>query len=180
MPENIYIASTNPVKINAVKQGFESVFPGKEFTFSGVKFQSPVSAQPFGDEEIRTGAMDRAKIVRGLHPDGSYWVGIEGGVEIDRDEMLVYAWIVILSKDREGKARSAAFYVPPRIAELVTGGKELGDADDIVFGRSNSKQGNGAVGILTGDLVDREALYQQPVVLALIPFMNPELFPISS
>jgi inosine/xanthosine triphosphatase len=180
MSENVYIASSNPVKINAVRQGFEATFPQKQFTFRGVKFPSPVNDQPFGDEEIRTGALDRAKIVHDLHPDGCYWVGIEGGVEIDRNEMLVYAWVVILSNDREGKARSATFYVPPRIAKLVTDGKELGDADDIVFGRSNSKQGNGAVGILTGDLVDREALYKQPVILALIPFINPELFPISS
>jgi non-canonical (house-cleaning) NTP pyrophosphatase len=41
---------------------------------------------------------------------------------------------------------------------LVESGKELGDADDIVFGKSNSKQQNGAVGILTHDIITRTAL----------------------
>jgi non-canonical (house-cleaning) NTP pyrophosphatase len=58
----------------------------------------------------------------------------------------------------------------------VRQGMELGDADDAVFGRSNSKQANGAVGILTGNVIDRAELYEQAVVLALIPFKNPELY----
>ena len=54
-------------------------------------------------------------------------------------------------------------------------GIELGHADDQVFGRSNSKQQNGSVGLLTGDVVDRTAYYVQAVILALIPFKNPTL-----
>jgi non-canonical (house-cleaning) NTP pyrophosphatase len=53
---------------------------------------------------------------------------------------------------------------------------ELGEADDCIFGRSNSKQINGAVGILTADAVDREELYAHAVLLALIPFLNPTLY----
>ncbi|MEM6529629.1 MAG: DUF84 family protein, partial [Chloroflexota bacterium] len=55
----------------------------------------------------------------------------------------------------------------------VRGGMELGDADDIVFGRSNSKQQTGSVGLLTGDALTRETYYLHAVVLALIPFKNP-------
>ncbi len=46
----------------------------------------------------------------------------------------------------------------------------------MVFGRTNSKQGNGAVGLLTGDVIDRAAYYVHAVILALIPFRNPELY----
>ena len=53
---------------------------------------------------------------------------------------------------------------------------ELGEADDIVFGQSNSKQKSGAVGLLTGDIIDRKSLYEEAVVLALIPFKNEELY----
>ncbi|MEA2092675.1 MAG: DUF84 family protein, partial [Patescibacteria group bacterium] len=56
------------------------------------------------------------------------------------------------------------------IIELIKEGKELGEADDIVFQRNNSKQENGAVGILTGDVVDRTKCYTEAVILALIPF----------
>jgi non-canonical (house-cleaning) NTP pyrophosphatase len=45
----------------------------------------------------------------------------------------------------------------------------------MVFGRSNSKQQNGSVGILTHDVIDRTAYYVHAVILALIPFVNLQL-----
>ena len=42
----------------------------------------------------------------------------------------------------------------------------------IVFGRDNSKQANGAIGLLTDDLVDREAYYTHAMIMALVPFKN--------
>ena len=58
----------------------------------------------------------------------------------------------------------------PKVAELVKQGKGLGEADDIVFGKTNSKQSNGGVGILTGDVLTRTPYYEPTVILALIPF----------
>jgi non-canonical (house-cleaning) NTP pyrophosphatase len=52
----------------------------------------------------------------------------------------------------------------------------LGEADDIVFGRSNSKQDNGAVGLLTDNVIDRAQLYEHAMILALIPFKNELLY----
>jgi non-canonical (house-cleaning) NTP pyrophosphatase len=52
----------------------------------------------------------------------------------------------------------------------------LGDADDIVFKRSNSKQKNGAVGILTDNLINRTDYYTHAIILALIPFTNSKLY----
>ncbi|MDX1285117.1 MAG: DUF84 family protein [Draconibacterium sp.] len=46
----------------------------------------------------------------------------------------------------------------------------------MVFEKRNSKQKNGAVGILTNDRVDRTALYKQAIQLALVPFIKPELY----
>jgi non-canonical (house-cleaning) NTP pyrophosphatase len=63
------------------------------------------------------------------------------------------------------------------IAELVRGGIELGEADDQVFGTQGSKQHNGAVGLLTHDTLTRDGFYAQAVQLALIPFINPHLYP---
>jgi len=60
---------------------------------------------------------------------------------------------------------------------LIRQGKELGEADDIVFGRSNSKQENGAVGLLTDNAIDRAQLYEHAMILALIPFKNEALYP---
>jgi non-canonical (house-cleaning) NTP pyrophosphatase len=59
---------------------------------------------------------------------------------------------------------------------IIKEGMELGEADDIVFGMTNSKQENGAVGILTGNVINRTDLYKAATVLSLIPFRNTELY----
>jgi non-canonical (house-cleaning) NTP pyrophosphatase len=84
--------------------------------------------------------------------------------------------VVIDKADKVGKGRTSTFFLPARVAELVRQGKELGEADDIVFGLQNSKQQMGAIGILTHGIIDRAEYYEQAVVAALIPFKNPELY----
>ena len=66
--------------------------------------------------------------------------------------------------------------MPIKISNLIKEGYELGDADDIVFKRSNSKQKNGAVGILTDNLINRTDYYSHAIILALIPFTNSKLY----
>ncbi|HYQ57160.1 MAG TPA: DUF84 family protein, partial [Draconibacterium sp.] len=68
------------------------------------------------------------------------------------------------------------FQLPPKIAELIAQGYELGDANDILFKQKNSKQKTGAVGLLTGNRINRTALYKQAVELAIVPFINPGLY----
>jgi len=46
----------------------------------------------------------------------------------------------------------------------------------IVKFRKNSKQKSGAVGHLTKGVIDRTAYYVPAVVLAYIPWENPELY----
>ena len=82
----------------------------------------------------------------------------------------------MLDGSRSGEARTATFQLPPEIAGLVRQGVELGHADDRVFGRSNSKEKDGAIGILTDGLVDRKAYYAHAVMLALVPFKKPGLY----
>ena len=54
--------------------------------------------------------------------------------------------MVLLDRERLGKARTGGFMLPSKVAEYIHEGLELGDADDLVFGTTNSKQVNGAVG----------------------------------
>ncbi len=62
------------------------------------------------------------------------------------------------------------------MVELINRGKEFGELDNIVFGKSNTKQENGAIGILTEDLITRTSFYTSAVILALIPFKNKKLY----
>lgn len=172
----VIIASKNPVKINCVKIGFEKMLLNQDFEFEGISAPSDISDQPMTDQESLLGAKNRANNAMNLMPQADYWVGVEGGVQKVKSEMQCFAWVFIKSKNNEGKARSGTFYLPKKVVELVEQDKELGEADDIVFGRINSKQQNGAVGLLTGDVIDRVELYVQAVVLALIPFKNKDLY----
>lgn len=173
--KTIVVASTNPVKIQAVRSGFQKMFPDETFQVEGVSAPSEVSDQPMSDAETLQGALNRARGARALAPAADYWVGIEGGCHETNGELQAFAWIVILSRDRAGKSRTGTFTLPAEVARLVRQGVELGEADDRVFKRSNSKQGNGAVGILTRDVIDRTGYYEHAVILALVPFKNPDL-----
>jgi inosine/xanthosine triphosphatase len=57
--------------------------------------------------------------------------------------------MVVASPIYTAKAQSAVCQLPPKVIALVQQGMELGDADDIVFGQTNSKQQMGAMGLLT-------------------------------
>lgn len=172
----IIVASKNPVKIESAKAGFIQMFSNQSCEVSGVSVPSGVSEQPLSDEETLQGATNRAEAAQIAIPEADYWVGMEGGITGRNGEMEAFAWMVILSKNQKGMARTAGFFLPPPVTKLIHEGLELGDADDQVFGASNSKQKNGAVGLLTGDVMVRESLYTPAIVLALIPFKNDELY----
>jgi inosine/xanthosine triphosphatase len=170
----IVIASENPVKLNAVKKGFKAFFC--DFEVECITTSSGVSEQPLTDRETQLGARNRVAEARKRIHDADFWVGIEGGVQSEEKGLAAFAWIVIYSAGKTGEARTATFFLPPKVAHLVAGGLELGDANDLVFKESNSKQKTGAVGLLTHNAIDRTELYRQAVIMALIPFINPGLY----
>lgn len=175
MPGTVIVASQNPVKIAAVKAGFDALFTKETFTVEGISVDSGVPDQPFSNQETLTGARQRAANARLVRPDADYIAGVEGGLEETAEGMEAFAWVVIDDGERQGISRTATFYLPQRVIQLIHEGHELGTADDIVFKKNNSKQDTGSVGILTGDVVTRTTYYKQAVILALIPFHNPEL-----
>ncbi len=172
----VIVASTGPVKIAAVKAGFSKVFPNEAISYESIKAPSGVSDQPLSDLETYTGARNRCEFAFSFLPDSDFSVGIEGGVDEHFGELQAFAWVYIRSKDKIGKARTASFFLPEKISKQVRQGIELGEADDKVFGVNDSKMKNGAVGILTHDIENRTDLYTDAVILALIPFLNDELY----
>ncbi|WKV12102.1 inosine/xanthosine triphosphatase [Marivirga harenae] len=166
------VASKNPVKIEATKAAFKKMFPEREIRCEGVSVSSEVRDQPMSQQETLAGAEKRALNAQREIPNADFWIGIEGGIHDDEFGMQAFAWIVVLSKNAASQAQTAVFYLPEPIAKMVREGVELGDADDLYFGRSNSKQKEGAVGILTNGEIDRKTYYEHAMVMALIPFAN--------
>ena len=173
--KKIIVASKNPVKINASREAFKLIFPNQEFEIEGVAADSGVSNQPKGDETY-LGALNR---VNNLLKDykADFFVGIEGGIEDVNDEVSVFAWAVVKDvSGKLGKGKSGTFMLPAKVAELINQGKELGEAADLVFHRHNVKQGDGTIGILTRNIIDRTKYYVEAVIYALIPHINQDLY----
>lgn len=173
----VVVASLNPVKQSAVQRAFEQAFPGTHLLLSGVDVPSGVRDQPMTDSETLLGARQRAQRAQQVHPHADFWVGLEGGVGDPQGlGMHAFGWMCVRTDSREYSARSASFPLPRKAAASIEAGEELGLVMDALFRETNTKHKGGAVGLLTNGLVSREALYVQPLIFALIPFMHEPLF----
>jgi inosine/xanthosine triphosphatase len=180
----IAVGSKNPVKLNSATNGFEQILnENASITVESFAYNVPsgVPDQPIGDDETLKGARNRAtacfiefKDDQGSDPD--YAVGMEGGISDENGLMTCYAYITIYNGSKFGSAKTATFEIPKAIADLVRGGMELGDADDAVFNKINSKQGDGTVGQLTKGLISRTEYYIPAVILAYVKFNYPDLY----
>ena len=129
-----------------------------------------------GNEQTIKGSLNRAKNAYKKYPGADYYVGLEGGLEELDGSLYAFGWVSVKGKNKTGKGRSPSNVLPEAETKLIRSGKELGVADDIVFGRKNSKVSNGTIGLLTHDLVTRGDAFTVATILALIPFMNPKLY----
>lgn len=123
-----------------------------------------------------------------IHPDADLVIGIEGGCRLFEEDMECFAWAVVQKRNfkmdasgeatlMEGKARTASFTLPPAITKLIIEeGMELGEATDMIFNQHDSKRKGGSIGALTNDIVTRQKYYEHVLVLALVPFMNEEMY----
>ena len=92
------IGTTNQAKVKAAMTVIESHFPGS--SLSEVKVPSGVKDQPFGDEETRAGALNRA--INASHvQEGAIGIGLEGGVRMLGSEMFVCNWGALVLPSRE-------------------------------------------------------------------------------
>lgn len=173
---HLIVASHNPVKLAAAQGGFAAVWPGQPITCRGVAVPSGVPDQPRGEDETRQGARNRATAARTAQPAADFWVGIEGGIACYGSNWFSFGWVTVLSQAQQGEARSASFLLPPAITRLLAQGLELGAADDRILGTQGNKRRGGTVGTLTQGVINRQQLYQPAVSLALIPFLQGELF----
>ena len=174
----VVVASGNPVKHEAARRGLAITYPDHALEIEGVSVPSGVADQPMSDAETLLGARQRAVAASASRPDADFWVGLEGGIDEQDGDLFAFAWAVLRGPHgREGRSRTAAFQLPPEVAELVRSGVELGVADDRVFRRQGSKRRGGAVGLLTEGRLSRADLYVPAVVLAAVPFVQPALFP---
>lgn len=170
------VGSTNPVKIEATRNAFQKVWPGKIWEIVGVEVESGVSSQPMSDAESIKGATNRAK--RALKTaNADYGVGLEGGIHKTNGLWFDTGWAVVVDKKGTlGIGTSIRMQSPPAMMKYVKKGMELGDIDDMLFGKKNTKHKQGHFGLMSKGVLLREEAYQHGVISALVRFLHPKLF----
>ena len=161
------VGSANPVKVAATRQAFAEVY-GDAVAIDTTTVPSGVSDQPMTTEETLRGAINRADRARRTR-DAEFGVGLEGGLTEVAGRWYCIGWTAIT--DWAGgvwSAPTAGTPVPSDVMNLILGeGMELGDAEDKVFGRINSKQNGGLIGIITDERVSRMDNFLQPLLVAV-------------
>lgn len=178
------VGTRNPVKIRATANALRRVWPAVECR--GCDVESSVPEQPTGEEEAILGATNRA--IRSCQLLGTdLGVGLEGYTVDTPTGMFLSAWVAIVHHEihrgkieqRQGNATHVGLgsggriLLPESIAQRVRQGEELGPVMDLVTAQKNTKQKEGAVGILTNGLVGREEALMFGVLYALASFVSP-------
>ena len=174
----IVVGSINPVKITATQAAFERYFT--QVHVEGLAVEPGVPSQPIGTETF-VGAENRATMLgsenerRGMGAD--YVVGIEGGILSLHNVWFSFGAVCIMDQQgHSGMGTSPLFPLPKKVVKEINKGKELGHIIDTLSDSSNSKQKGGAIGFLSHNQISRHDIYEQAVIMALLPFLNPQLY----
>jgi len=176
----VLVGSRNPVKLEATKEAFSNFFDAVEVV--GIGVNSKVSNQPIEDETF-AGAKNRAfelkKINKERNFNAEFFVGIEGGIKELFHRWFTFGVMCIMDDNgRIGYGTSPFFELPSHITEELLKGKgiELSDVMDNLIGEKNTKEKQGAVGYFTKGVMDRKRYYVDGLTVALIPFLNKDLY----
>ncbi|MFT5838311.1 MAG: inosine/xanthosine triphosphatase [Flavobacteriales bacterium] len=171
----IVVGSKNPVKINAAKAAICDILSLTEVQCVGIDAPSQVADQPMTVDETQLGAVNRIKYCQ-QHTQADFYVAIEGGVDQFEYGPATFAYVAITDQNNMAIGRSCNLPLPPVIYHALENGEELGDVMDRFFDTDNVKQKQGAIGLLTNGLATREGVYRQAILLAMAPFIHPDLY----
>ncbi|WIV68271.1 inosine/xanthosine triphosphatase [Natrialbaceae archaeon AArc-T1-2] len=177
------VGSTNPTKADATARALERYEP----TVTAVDVDSGVSDQPRSIAETIEGAETRARRAleavdtvpasdgRAGPGVGAFGVGLEGGVAHleSTPGLFLIMWAAVTDGDRIERASGPSLRLPDRVAARIDGGEELGPVMADVFGADRTDEG--AIGALTGGLVDRTRALEVAVASAFGPFVAAHL-----
>lgn len=171
----IAVGSRNPAKLRAARIATNKVFPGARIV--GVEVSSGVSTQPMSDEESIKGAINRAKSAIREVRGATYGIGMEGGIQKIGTRWFDCGWTAVVDKNgKVGLGSSGRFQVSNKIMKRVLKGEELGITFDEVTGTKNTKQKEGAMGIITNGRLSRATAYSHGILFAFGPFISDKKF----
>jgi len=174
----VAVGSSNPVKVKAVERAFSRFY---EVSVIMVPVSTDVPPQPVGLDLTIRGAVSRARNALAASEGAEFGVGIEAGLiqvpgTISGYMDQQFAAII----DRDGGVTlggGPSFEYPSAIVARVLGeGIEVGTAMDQLTGIHDLGQKQGAIGYFSKGHLDRTALSEQAVLMALLPRVNQRLY----
>ena len=136
------------------------------------------------------GARQRAEVLqqiareRGAH--WKYFVGLEGGLDVVQAEaarwVFLEGWAYVTDGSSRGYfGQSGGILIPEPLAKrVVDEGVELSEAIDSFAGGNGIRDGQGAWGVLSRNLISRQESFRLAVVAAFAPFYNARMYRASS
>jgi len=173
----VCVGSLNPTKLEGVRRAFRVFFPSAEVR--GCTIETGLPPQPVGLEVVMSGARVRGEKALQCYRECEFGVGVEAGFIGIREDYYDVQVAYIIS--REGVASygfSPAFPLPKRIVQQILAGtyRELEEAVDHYYGTERIGEKGGFIKLLTKGAVTREDLVFAAVAMALVPFINKELY----
>ncbi len=185
----VAVGSTRRPKLQAVAKALESfapkLVPDGDFEVVGVEVESGVSPTPSSSEELMRGARQRVdalmQLARETRQPWRYFIGLEGGLEVLQDDrtrrVFLESWAYVSDGSLGFYGRSGGIELPEELAhEVLERGFDLSDAIDRYAGAVGIRDGQGAWGVLSADLIQRDESFRVALITAFAPFYNAKRF----
>jgi inosine/xanthosine triphosphatase len=185
----VAVGSTRRPKLQAVAKALESfapkLVPDGDFEVVGVEVESGVNPTPSSSEELMRGARQRVdalmQLARETRQPWRYFIGLEGGLEVLQDDrtrrVFLESWAYVSDGSRGFYGRSGGIELPEELAhEVLERGFDLSDAIDRYADAVGIRDGQGAWGVLSADLIQRDESFRVAVITAFAPFYNAKMY----
>ena len=173
----ILMGTKNPGKVQGAKEAFEKYFDNIEI--EGIKVSSEVGDQPF-NKEILLGAKNRVKNLKKYAKENNieadYFIASEAGISNLLGEWIdINAAVIEDNNGIQSVGISQGFQIPDKYIDEIRE-TELGKVMDKIFEGQELAKGKGGISYLTKDEVSRIDLTRNAFIMALIKYINGDLW----
>jgi inosine/xanthosine triphosphatase len=169
---NIYVATRNPIKLQAVRDAFAEWFAEVEVNVRAIEPTGRLPEQPL-DGQVGRGAIARAKSAVESN-DADRGVGIEAGlIRLPESDRWLSVQVCAIA-DRRGRmaiGTGPGFELPDELRKRVLAGTPLRDALRSSVSVEDA-QNRGAIYYLSGRRLDRYEITRTAVRMALVSSAN--------
>jgi len=186
---HVAVGSTRRPKLNAVREAASAIAPLLDpdslIEITGHEVESGVSHTPATRAELMKGARQRVEALQASFRAGGatadFFIGLEGGLDVAEEggvkRVFLESWAYVSNGVSGHFGCSGSIELPGALAEEVLArGTELSTAIDRFAGAVGIRDGQGAWGVLSRNLISRQESFRRAVEVAFAPFYNAKMY----